>query len=74
MLLDRDCHLEIYFGRIMSRRMEIFVYKLKYSGQNTQFNEIYKFQYNDNDLCENITGPSIPMGLLLNQSELPLTS
>jgi len=68
-LLHRECHLEKYFGRVISSRMKIFVHKLWNRRQDAQFNETHKFLYNESDWCKNITGPNFRMGPWLNQSE-----
>jgi len=44
MLLDREFHLEISHGRIVSSHMEIMMQKQKYSWRNELLREIYKFQ------------------------------
>jgi len=41
MLLDREFHLEIYYGRTVSTRMRIIVHKYNYSWQDVIFREIY---------------------------------
>jgi len=43
MMLDREFHLEKYYGRIVSSRVMIIVDEKNYSRRNVIFREIYQF-------------------------------
>ena len=68
MLLDRECHFENHYGRIVSRRMWILVDTQKCSRRNLSFRMIYKFWLNQSNPCKKITGLSIATGLVLAKS------
>jgi hypothetical protein len=43
MFLDWEFHLEIYYGRMLSSRMTIFVHKVINCMRNTVFKQMYQF-------------------------------
>jgi hypothetical protein len=46
MLLDRELHLEIYYGRMLTSRMTIIVHKEIYSRPYTVFKQMYQLWLN----------------------------
>jgi len=68
-LLDREFHWKIFYGRIMSSCMRIFVHKEIDSWQNAVFKQMYQFWLNERGLWKNICGLGFTNWLILNRTE-----
>ena len=66
MLLDQEFHLEKYYGRRLSSRMQICVHQQTYWWQNEWFRKGSQFLYNESDLYKLNTWLGFGKGLILN--------
>jgi len=75
MYLDRDCLLEIYYGRMASSSLWILVDKQMYSRRNEPCDKIHKFQSCESEQSKNVTALGFATGPNLNLCEsLPWSS